>query len=182
LRSPAPPAASASVTPGSATTSSGVNSPSASPLDRVLRPPSNEEPGGAMSFFDHLVELRKRIVSALAAVGIGMVAGLAVSKHVINFIIQPMLAALRANHLEQQLYYTSPAAYVGLYINLGLYLGIAIAMPWVLYQIWLFVAPWLYKHERSAVTSFIISAMFLFLCGIAFGYFIMLPQVLTYVI
>jgi sec-independent protein translocase protein TatC len=171
------PPASASATPESAT-----SSPGASPLERVLRPPASEEPGGAMSFFDHLVELRKRIVSALAAVGIGMVAGLAVSKHVINFIIQPMLAALRANHLEQQLYYTSPAAYVGLYINLGLYLGIAIAMPWVLYQIWLFVAPGLYKHERSAVTSFIISAMLLFLCGIAFGYFIMLPQVLTYVI
>ncbi len=47
-------------------------------------------------------------------------------------------------------------------------------MPWVLYQMWLFVAPGLYKHERRAVAGFIISSMILFLCGIAFGYFIML--------
>lgn len=141
-----------------------------------------EESGGSMSFFDHLVELRKRIISSLAAVGIGMVLGLLVSKRIIRFVVQPMLAALRANHLDDKLYYTSPAGYISLYINLGLYIGIALGMPWVLYQIWLFVAPGLYKHERKAVVSFIVSAMFLFLCGIAFGYFVMLPQVLTYVI
>lgn len=144
--------------------------------------PREEVTGGSMSFFDHLVELRKRIISALLAIGVGMVLGLAVAKHVIGFVVAPMLGALRANHLDDKLYYTSPAGYVSLYINLGLYLGIALAMPWVLYQIWLFVAPGLYKHERKAVVSFIVSAMFLFLCGIAFGYFVMLPQVLTYVI
>jgi sec-independent protein translocase protein TatC len=63
-----------------------------------------------------------------------------------------------------------------------LYIGIVIAMPWVLYQIWLFVAPGLYRHERRATASFIISAMFLFLCGIGVGYFGLLPLVLTKVI
>ena len=75
--------------------------------------------------------------------------------------MQPMRVALRANHLEDQLYYTSPAGYISLVINLGIYLGIVMAMPWVLYQIWLFVAPGLYKHERSAAAGFIISSMFL---------------------
>jgi sec-independent protein translocase protein TatC len=93
-----------------------------------------------------------------------------------------MQTALRANHLDDKLYYTNPAGYISLVINLGLYLGIVIAMPWVLYQVWLFVAPGLYKHERRAVASFIGSSMFLFLCGIAFGYFVMLPQVLTFVV
>jgi sec-independent protein translocase protein TatC len=55
-------------------------------------------------------------------------------------------------------------------------------MPWVLYQIWLFVAPGLYRHERRATASFIISAMVLFLCGICVGYFGLLPLVLTKVI
>jgi sec-independent protein translocase protein TatC len=141
-----------------------------------------EDTGGSMSFFDHLVELRKRLISALLSVGVGMILGLAVAKRVIGFVILPMMAALRANHIDPKIYYTNPAGYVSLYINLGLYLGIALAMPWVLYQIWLFVAPGLYKHERKAAASFIVSAMFLFLCGIAFGYFVMLPQVLTYVI
>ena len=150
--------------------------------ERTPRSRAEEEAGAAMSFFDHLVELRKRMISALIAVGVGMVVGLTGLQALHQFHRQPMLDALRANHLEDKLYYTNPAGYVGLYINLGLYLGVVLAMPWVLYQMWLFVAPGLYKHERRAAASFIVSAMFLFLCGIAFGYYVMLPQVLTYVV
>jgi sec-independent protein translocase protein TatC len=52
----------------------------------------------------------------------------------------------------------------------------------VLYQIWLFVAPALYKHERSAVTGFLSSTVFLFLAGIAFGYFVTLPYMLKFLV
>ncbi len=150
--------------------------------ERTERQVAEEEAGGRMSFFDHLVELRKRIVTALIGVGAGIIVGLLVSKRFIGFIIEPMQAALRANHLDDKLYYTSPAGYISLVINLGVYLGIVIAMPWVLYQVWLFVAPGLYKHERRAAGGFIVSSMFLFFCGIAFAYFILLPQMLHFLI
>ena len=143
---------------------------------------AEDEAGAKMSFFDHLVELRKRIVASLIGVGGGIIVGLFVSKRFIKFIVNPMQAALRANHLDDSLYYNSPAGYISLVINLGVYLGIVLAMPWVLYQVWLFVAPGLYKHERKAAAGFIISSMFLFLCGIAFAYFILLPQVLTFLV
>jgi sec-independent protein translocase protein TatC len=52
----------------------------------------------------------------------------------------------------------------------------------VLYQLWLFVAPALYKHERSAVTGFLFSTVFLFLAGIAFGYFVTLPYMLRFLV
>jgi len=152
------------------------------PPERTSRPRTDEESGATMSFFDHLVELRKRIISSLMAIGVGIVVGFAIAKHFIDFITRPMQAALRANHVDPSLYYTSPAGYVSLLITLSVYLGIVIAMPWVLYQVWLFVAPGLYKHERRAVASFITSSMMLFLCGIAFGYFVLLPRVLTYVV
>ncbi len=150
--------------------------------DRSLRSRTEEDTGATMSFFDHLVELRKRIISSLLAIGLGMVVGLIVAKRFIYFIVTPMITALRANHLDDKLYYSNPAGGVGLIINLGFYLGIVIAMPWVLYQVWLFVAPGLYKHERRAVASFIVSAMVLFLGGICFGYVVMLPKVLTRVL
>jgi sec-independent protein translocase protein TatC len=150
--------------------------------DPARRPRAEEDSGAAMSFFDHLVELRKRIISALLAIGVGMVAGLAVARRLIDIIVQPMRTALRANHLEDTLYYTHPAGFVSFYITLGLYVGLVLAMPWVLYQIWLFVAPGLYKHERRATATFIVSAMLLFICGIAVGYFGLLPLVLTKVI
>ena len=141
-----------------------------------------EEAGGRMSFFEHLVELRKRLIHAAVAIVIGTGIGLLLSKHFITFIVQPMHMALRSAHLEDNLYYTSPAGYVSLVISLGLYLGIALAMPFVLYQIWLFLAPGLFKHERRAVAGFIISSMFLFICGLAFGYFVMLPTTLKFLI
>src|SRR5277367_3390327 len=68
----------------------------AAPPERTQRSRAEEESGAAMSFFDHLVELRKRLISALSAVGVGMILGLLVSKRFINFIVQPMLVALRA--------------------------------------------------------------------------------------
>jgi sec-independent protein translocase protein TatC len=153
------------------------------PTDAALPPSAErEEPGARMSFFEHLVELRKRIISSLIAIGVGMVIGFAVANPVINFVIHPMLISLRAHHLEDRLYYPSPATPISLYINLSLYVGIVIAMPFVLYQVWLFVAPGLYKHERRAVAGFVVSSMCLFLCGMAFGYYIMLPQVLNFLI
>jgi sec-independent protein translocase protein TatC len=151
--------------------------------ERALPPRvEEEEPGARMSFFEHLVELRKRLINSLLAIGLGMVLGLSVSSRVISFVVQPMIIALRAHHLEDRLYYPSPATPITLYINLGFYIGIVIAMPFVLYQIWLFVAPGLYRHERRAVVGFVASSMFLFLCGMAFGYYIMLPQVLNFLI
>jgi len=152
------------------------------PSSPLNRPRLEEETGATMSFFDHLVELRKRIISSLVAVGIGILVGFAVAKHFVNFITQPMQEALRANHVDPSLYYNNPAGYVSLIITLSVYLGIVIGMPWVLYQVWLFVAPGLYRHERRAAASFIGSSMVLFLCGIAFGYFVLLPRVLTYVV
>lgn len=150
--------------------------------ERTPREVAEEEAGGRMSFFEHLVELRKRLINSLLSIGAGMIVGLLVSKRMINFITEPMQHALAANHLDVNLYYNNPAGYISLYINLGLYLGIALAMPYVLYQVWMFVAPGLYKHERRAAAGFVVSSMILFLCGVAFGYFILLPQMLTFLI
>ena len=156
--------------------------PNATPPADNLASAADKDPGGRMSFFEHLVELRTRLIHSAVAIVICAGIGLLLSKHFITFIVQPMHLALRSAGLADNLYYTSPAGYVSLVINLGLYLGIAIAMPYVLYQVWLFVAPGLFKHERNAVAGFIVSSMFLFLCGLAFAYFIMLPTTLKFLI
>jgi sec-independent protein translocase protein TatC len=156
--------------------------PNLTPPAGNAAPTADKDSGGRMSFFDHLIELRRRLIHAAIAIVIGTCVGLLLSKHFITFVVQPMHMALRSAGLEDNLYYTSPAGYVSLVINLGLYLGIALAMPYVLYQVWLFVAPGLFKHERNAVAGFIVSSMFLFLCGLAFGYFVMLPTTLKFLI
>ncbi len=148
-----------------------------------VAPGAKQDDGGsAMTFFEHLTELRKRIINSLIAIVIGAFAGFYLSKYVIDYITRPILKALREMHLEEKLIYTNPTGYLNLMITLGLYIGIVLASPVVLYQIWLFVAPALYKHERKAIAGFLTSTVFLFLSGIAVAYFIMLPTVLKILI
>ena len=135
-----------------------------------------------MTFFEHLSELRKRIINSLISVAVGAFIGVYLSKYFIHWINMPMLKALADAHLDPKLIYTHPAGYLNLVITMGVYLGIVLASPIVLYQIWLFVAPALYKHERGAITGFLFSTVFLFLVGIAFGYFITLPYILRFLI
>lgn len=52
-----------------------------------------------------------------------------------------------------------------------------IALPFVLYQIWAFVAPGLYQHEKKLVAPLVSSSYALFLCGMAFAYFIVFPTI-----
>jgi sec-independent protein translocase protein TatC len=144
--------------------------------------PPEEEATGAMTFFEHLSELRKRIINSLISIAVGAGIGWFAAPHFVNWITKPMLKALAQAHLDQKLVYTHPAGYLNLLISLSVYLGLVIASPWILYQIWLFVAPALYKHERSAITGFLFSTVFLFLAGIAFGYFVSLPYVLRFLI
>lgn len=135
-----------------------------------------------MTFFEHLLELRKRIIHSLASVVVGAGIGWVIAPHFVKLLVTPMTNALKAAHLEPKLVYSHPAGYLNLLITVSIYLGIVIASPWILYQIWLFVAPALYRHERKAITGFLFSTVFLFLAGIAFGYFISLPYVLRFLI
>ena len=139
-----------------------------------------QEPGGKMSFFEHLVDLRKRLINSAIAIAIGAMIGVTVSEKAIGIIAHPMQDALRRQHLDDKLIYTSPAGMINIIITFGLYLGVVLAAPYVLYQVWLFIAPGLYKHERKAVTTFIFSSLFLFLAGLSFGYYVMLPYILNF--
>jgi sec-independent protein translocase protein TatC len=141
-----------------------------------------EAAGGQMTFFEHLAELRKRIINSLYAIGVGAFIGVYLAKYVINWITAPIIRALKEANLNPHLFYTHPAGYLNTYITLGVYIGIVLASPVVLYQIWLFVAPALYRHERKAVTGFVFSTVFLFLAGIGFGYFITLPYILRFLV
>src|SRR5207302_9485651 len=64
-----------------------------------------EEPAGAMTFFEHLSELRKRIIYSLYSIGIGAFIRVYVSKYIINFIIRPIIQALTEAHLNAELVY-----------------------------------------------------------------------------
>ena len=115
--------------------------------------PVAEESTGRMSFFEHLAELRTRLIHAAAAIMLGAFAGFAIAKPVLAFVARPIVYALRAANLPDKLIYTHPAGYLNLVITTGLYIGVVLASPYVLYQVWLFVAPGFYKREQKAVAA-----------------------------
>lgn len=149
-------------------------------------PPNPQEQedgaGGQMTFFEHLIELRKRIINSLVAIGAGAAVGWFVAPRFVNVITVPIQKALESHGLNKQLVYTGPTDYLSLLIKLSIYLGIVMASPVILYQVWLFVAPALYKRERSAITGFLFSTVFLFLAGIAFAYYMALPHILNFLV
>jgi sec-independent protein translocase protein TatC len=145
-------------------------------------PQLDSESFGKMSFFDHLAELRTRIIHSAAAIVLGTFVGFWLAKPLLNFVARPMVVALRNAGLADKLVYTHPAGYLNQVITLALYLGLALASPYVLYQIWLFVAPGLYKHERKAIVWFIAPTAGLFFCGLCFAYYVILPNLLRFLV
>ena len=143
---------------------------------------SKEDSTSKMSFFDHLTELRQRILYSVAAIAVGLCVGLYFADDAFAILARPMLAALRAAKLADKLIYTSPLGPIQLYITVGLYLGFVLASPFVLHQVWLFMAPGLYRHERRGVMTFLFSSVLLFLAGTAFGYFVLLPMTLQFLV
>ncbi len=152
-------------------------------MDTEITPKTKEEEtGGQMTFFEHLIELRKRIINSLIAIAVCAAGAWFLAPKVVNVIAKPIQVALKAHGYDSQLIYTAPTDYLGLLIKLSIYIGLVLASPVVVYQVWMFVAPALYKRERSAVTGFVFSTVILFLAGIAFGFFLALPHILGFLV
>jgi len=148
-----------------------------SPPDPQLAPgpETTPEPEGEVraSFFDHLTELRTRLVRAVLGIcaGVGVVAWF--SDYIFRFVMKPVLNSLPEK--ERTLNYTSYLEPFLVYLKVALYGGLFVAAPWVLYQLWLFVAPGLYKREKKVVVPFIVVGTGLFYSGVLFTYFVVMP-------
>lgn len=144
--------------------------------------PSRLEQLGSMTLLEHLEELRRRIVWSIMAVAVTFFVCFYYSSHIFAYVQRPIIQALHANHMEETLVYTNPIEPFNLYVEVALIAAIFIASPFVLYQVWMFIAPGLYKHERRYIVPFMFSTVGLFLAGGFFGYKIVYPRALEFLI
>jgi sec-independent protein translocase protein TatC len=142
----------------------------------------SKDPMPAMSFLEHLEELRRRIIYSLIAVAIGFFACWAYAEKIYEIMQKPIITALRANGLSERLVYLNPTEPFNLYLKVAFLAGLFVTSPFVLYQVWLFISPGLYRHEKRYVTPFMFSTVGLFLAGGVFGYKIVYPQALNFLI
>jgi len=137
----------------------------------------HEPEGGEQSFLSHLIELRERLLKAVAAVLLILVALIPIANRLYAWLALPLI-----KHLPQggTMIATEIASPFLPPIKLAFFVALFIAMPFILYQLWAFVAPGLYRHEKRLALPILFSAMVLFYVGCAFAYFLVLPAVFTF--
>lgn len=133
---------------------------------------------GEMTLMEHLLELRNRvIVSAIAVVICGLVCFF-----FWETILGWLLAPGRAQTPNLKVASFSPVDRIGVIFQIGLFGGVALASPVIIYEVLSFVVPGLNNRERRLLFPAIFGTVFFLLCGIAFGYYIVLPLSLGFLL
>ncbi len=128
-----------------------------------------------MSFFDHLDDLRSRILRGL----LGVVVGCIIAAFFIDPLMNNVLLAPAAK-VGLKLQNLRPFGQAFLYFKVIFIVGIIVSSPWVLWNLWQFIAPGLYETERGWARRITLWTTFCFLSGVAFAYWVMIPPMLQY--
>ena len=134
----------------------------------------DELAGSEAPFVSHLVELRDRLIRAVIAIAIAF-AALAIWPGPSG--LYDLLAAPLVAHLPKgaTLIATNVISPILVPLKITLMAAFMLALPVVLYQVWAFVAPGLYSHEKKMVMPLVVSSTVLFITGVAFCYFLVIP-------
>lgn len=165
------------------------------PLDQQHEHERLQKERGEMSFFEHIAELRKHILRSALAIGVvGIVAFLNIEFIFNNLVLGPcranfptyriMCDASHALGLGERMCF-APVSFDFIVISMGdvimrditvsFWLGFIGAFPLIFWEFWKFVSPGLLDTERKAVRGVVGICSFLFILGIAFGFFVIAP-------
>ncbi len=137
-----------------------------------------EENSGVQEFISHLIELRTRLIRAVASVFVVFLCLLPIANRLYTWLALPLLKKMPAGgHMiatEVTTPFFVPMKVAGL-------VAFLIALPYVLSQIWGFIAPGLYSHEKKLALPLIFSSTLLFYCGMLFAYFGVFPFVFGFI-
>tara|TARA_R110002050_G_scaffold135999_2_gene259088 strand:+ start:668 stop:1450 length:783 start_codon:yes stop_codon:yes gene_type:complete len=131
----------------------------------------------SVTLFDHLLELRARLLHAVLGVIIVFCSLVYFAQDIYQYLAQPLLQTMPSG---SQMIATDVASPFFAPFKLTIVLSIFIAMPYILYQIWSFIAPGLYRNEKKLVAPLMLGSTLLFYGGIAFAYFVVFPVVFAF--
>lgn len=131
---------------------------------------------------EHLAELRTRLIRAVMAFVVGMVAMFTVAEPILEFISQPLAEVLRSRGEDARLIFTAPQEKFFVLIRISIIMGFAVSFPVIAHQLWRFVAPGLYKSEKGAILPFLVASPVLFLMGASFAHYVVTPLAMNFFI
>src|SRR5208282_4643176 len=123
---------------------------------------------------EHLVELRGRLIKALAAFALAMVVCFFFARHIYNVLTWPYIWVAGAEN--SKFIYTGLLEYFVVQLKLAAFGGVFIAFPVIATQIYMFVAPGLYRNEKQAFLPYLIATPIFFLLGSMVVYFVVWPM------
>ena len=130
--------------------------------------------GAEPRLIDHLIELRARLLRAVAGLLVVFVILLPFAADIYAVLARPLLGSLPESG---RLVAVDPAGGFFVPVKLAFFTSLLLTMPWLLYQAWAFVAPGLYHREKRLAMPLLVSAVALFYIGCAFAFFLVLPSV-----
>ena len=133
-----------------------------------------------MPLLAHLVELRQRLIRAIAAILVAFVVCFIFAKQIYNVLLIPYVWAASAHGDVPRLIYTAPQEYFITQMKVALFGAVFIAFPVIAIQIYKFVAPGLYKNERRAFVPYLIATPVLFTIGALVVFTIMMPLAMRF--
>ena len=126
----------------------------------------------ATGIIGHLIELRSRLLKALASVLVVFLCLVYFAQDLYQYLAMPLVASLPEG---ASMIATDVASPFLAPFKLTLVLSFFVAIPFVLYQIWAFVAPGLYRKEKKLIAPLLASSTILFYAGMAFAYYVVFP-------
>lgn len=130
-----------------------------------------------MPLLDHLIELRRRLLWSVAALGVAFFICLYFARDIFAFLAQPLLQAGQG-----KIIYTDIFEAFFVEIKVAFFAASMVAFPVIATQIWRFVAPGLYSNEKKAFLPFLIMTPILFTAGASMAYFIAMPVALKFLL
>src|SRR5499425_1786299 len=146
---------------------------------RFSRPGKARDPEARMPLFDHIRELRNRLIKVVLAVIAGMVVGWLLYERAFNFIIGPYCRITIGHRTGCYGPDGHPLVVTGVFdpffvkLKVAFVVGLVVSSPIWFYQLWAFIAPGLYRREKRWTFAFVGSAVPLFALGAFFAYLAM---------
>jgi sec-independent protein translocase protein TatC len=128
-----------------------------------------------MGVWDHVKELRGRLFFALISLAVTTLGSFMFAQYAIEFLAVPIGGL-------QNLVSIEVTENVGVFFRVSLLSGFILALPFILYQLLAFITPGLYPQEKRMLLLSIPLATLLFIGGVAFAYYIMLPTALPFLV
>lgn len=159
--------------------SSAVTEPEQEPKEPEKPTPESDV---KMTIWEHLDELRKRLIRSALAVAITTGVAWAFKERILGWLITPYEVAWKERGLPgaPDLQGLSPAHIFMGYLELAITAGLITSAPVIFYQLWAFVSPGLYRKEKRLVVPFVLFSTALFLSGVAFAYYVAFPFTFRY--